>query len=62
MIKKKIAILLPYKDHFTHKKAGSASIWVKDFNEKSKYKNEITILGNTDYTNDLIVLGLTFSH
>ena len=54
MKNKKIAILLPYKDHFTHKKAGSASIWVKDFNERSKYKNEITILGNTDYTDDLI--------
>jgi glycosyltransferase involved in cell wall biosynthesis len=54
MNKKKIAILLPFKDHFTHNKAGSASIWVKDFNQKSKYKNEITILGNTDFTNDLI--------
>ena len=54
MSKKKIAILLPYKDHFTHKMAGSASIWVKDFNQKSKYKNQISILGNTDYSNDII--------
>ncbi len=54
MNKKKIAILLPFKDHFTHSKAGSASIWVKDFNQKSKYKKQITILGNTDFTNDLI--------
>ena len=54
MNKKKIAILLPFKDHFTHSKAGSASIWVKDFNQKSKYKNQITILGNTEFENDLI--------
>ena len=54
MKNKEIAILLPYKDNFTHRKAGSASIWVKDFNAKSKYKNQITIFGNTDFTNDLI--------
>ena len=39
MKKKKIAILLPFKDHFTHSKAGSALIWVKDFNKKSKFKS-----------------------
>ena len=27
----KIAILLPFKDTYTKDKAGSASIWVKDF-------------------------------
>ena len=54
MSKKKIAILLPYKDHFTHKMAGSASIWVKDFNRKSKYKKQISILGNTDFSDDII--------
>jgi len=54
MNKKKIAILLPYKDHFTHKMAGSASIWVKDFNRKSKYKKQISILGNTDFSDDII--------
>jgi len=47
MKKDKIAILLPFKDHFTNSNAGSASIWVKDFNKKSKYKNEIVIFGNT---------------
>ena len=36
MNNKKIAILLPFKDHFTHLKAGSASIWIKDFNKKLK--------------------------
>ena len=35
MEKKRIAVLLPFKDHFTKSKAGSASIWVKDFNKKS---------------------------
>ena len=54
MKKKKIAILLPYKDHFTHKKAGSASIWVKDFNRKSKYKNQLVIFGNTSHLEDVI--------
>ena len=31
----KIAILLPFKDTYTKNKAGSASIWVKDFIKKS---------------------------
>ena len=54
MNKKKIAILLPFKDHFTNSQAGSASIWVKDFNRKSKYKNQLVIFGNTPYLGDLI--------
>ena len=54
MSKKKIAILLPFKDHFTNSQAGSASIWVKDFNIKSKYKNQLLIFGNTPYLSDLI--------
>ena len=54
MKKNKIAVLLPYKDNFTNSKAGSASIWVKDFNKKSKYKNNIYVCGNTDNLNDLI--------
>ena len=54
MSKKKIAILLPFKDHFTNSQAGSASIWVKDFNRKSKYKNQLVIFGNTPYLGDLI--------
>ena len=54
MKKKKIAILLPFKDHFTHSQAGSASIWVKDFNKKSKYKNQLTIFGNAPHLDDLI--------
>ena len=42
----KIAILLPFKDTYTVDKAGSASIWVKDFIKNSKYKKNITIYGH----------------
>ena len=41
----KIAILLPFKDTYTKDKAGSASIWVKDFIKKSKFKNKILVYG-----------------
>ncbi len=54
MRKTNIGVLLPFKDHFTNSKAGSASIWVKDFNKKSKYKKNIYVCGNTDNLNDLI--------
>ena len=54
MKKKRIAVLLPFKDHFTKSKAGSASIWVKDFNLTSSYKNQISVFGNTPYLDDLI--------
>ena len=42
---KKIAILLPHKEKFSKKEAGSASIWVKDFFKLSKFKKEITVYG-----------------
>ena len=51
---KKIGVLLPFKDQFTKSKAGSASIWIKDFNKNSKYKKQILIFGNTDDPDDLI--------
>ena len=51
---KKIAVLLPFKDQFTKSKAGSASIWIKDFNKNSKYKKQILIFGNTHDPDDLI--------
>ncbi len=54
MKKKDIAILLPFKDHFTHSKAGSASIWIKDFNKESSYRNNLLVFGNTDSAKDLI--------
>ena len=54
MDKKKIAILLPFKDHFTNSESGSASIWIKDFNKKSIYKDNISIFGQTDNIKDLV--------
>ena len=36
-----IAILLPYKENFTEKSAGAASIWVKDYLNKSKLKKNL---------------------
>ena len=42
---KKIAILLPYKEDYNKSNAGSASLWVKDFFENSKFKKLTTIYG-----------------
>ena len=53
MKKKRIAVLLPFKDHFTKSSAGSASIWIKDFNKNSKFKKEIFVFGNTNNLNDV---------
>ena len=44
----KISILLPYKENFTHDKAGAVSLFVSQISERSKYKNNITIYGNTE--------------
>ena len=46
---KKIAILLPYKENFTPEYAGAVSLLVKDINLKSKYRNNITVYGSTDF-------------
>ena len=46
MIKKEIAILLPYKENYTIKHAGAVSIWVKDYLSLSKLKNKTIIYGN----------------
>ena len=45
-----IAILLPYKDQFIKDNAGSASIWVKDFSKKSKFRKSTTVFGYTSNT------------
>jgi glycosyltransferase involved in cell wall biosynthesis len=45
MIKKKIAILLPYKEDFNEKNASAASLWVKDFTKISKFKKITQIFG-----------------
>ena len=51
----KIAILLPFKDTYTKDKAGSASIWVKDFIKKSKFRDRISVYG---YIKDLFKVNL----
>ena len=43
---KDIAILLPYKEKYTNKDAGAASIWVKDYLRISKLTDKTTIYGN----------------
>ena len=42
---KEIAILLPYKENFTESNAGAASIWVKDYLNKSSLKSRSTVYG-----------------
>ena len=42
-MKKKIAILLPYKEKYSSDEAAAASIWVKDYLSLSKLKNETLI-------------------
>ena len=48
-----ISILLPYKENFSSEYAGAVSIFIKEITLKSKYKNSITIFGNTKYKKDL---------
>ena len=45
-MKRKIAILLPYKEKYTLKDAAAASIWVKDYLAESKLKKQTLIFGN----------------
>ena len=52
---KKIFIILPHKDQFIKNYAGSASIWVKDFFQKSIYKKQITIFGSTKNTKNIFI-------
>ena len=48
MIKKEIAILLPYKENYNINRAGAASIWIKDYLSLSKLKNKTIIYGNLE--------------
>ena len=43
----KISILLPYKENFSQKKAGAVSLFIKDITNKSRYKKNIKIFGET---------------
>ena len=45
-MKKKIAILLPYKEKYNLNNAGAASIWIKDYLKISELKNETIVFGN----------------
>ena len=49
----KLAILLPYKENFTHDLAGAVSLFVSQITNVSKYKNNILIYGNTNSKNYL---------
>ena len=54
-MKKKIFIILPHKDQFTKKSAGSASIWVKDFFKKTKFKKFIKVFGFTENVDSVYI-------
>ena len=45
-MKKKIAIILPYKEIYSENFAGAASIWLKDYNKLSNLSNNTIIYGN----------------
>tara|TARA_B100001093_G_scaffold411687_1_gene401220 strand:+ start:275 stop:1324 length:1050 start_codon:yes stop_codon:yes gene_type:complete len=54
MLKKiKISILLPYKENFSPNYAGAVSLFLNDTINLSKYKNNITVYGQTDYKKKL---------
>ena len=46
---KKISILLPYKENFSPRYAGAVSLLVNDTVLSSKYKNNTTVYGSTDF-------------
>jgi len=63
-MKKKIAILLPYKEKYTLDQAAAASIWVKDYLKHSLLKNKTLIFGNLNkkdkpITNNFINLDIS---
>ena len=45
----KISILLPYKENFSPTYPGAVSIFLNSVIRKSKFKNNITVFGNTDF-------------
>ena len=47
-MKKKIAIILPYKEIYSENFAGAASIWLKDYDKLSSLSNQTIIYGNLD--------------
>ena len=45
-----ISVLLPYKENFSPEYPGAVSLFVYETSRISKYKNYITVFGNTKYT------------
>ena len=45
----KISILLPYKENFSPEYPGAVSLFVYETSKISKYKNSITVFGNTNF-------------
>ena len=46
----KISILLPYKENFSPDYPGAVSLFIKDVSQHSKYKKNLIVYGNTDYS------------
>ena len=46
----KIAILLPYKENFSPEYPGAVSLFVYETTKKSKFKKDITVFGNTNFS------------
>ena len=49
----KISILLPYKENYSPTYPGAVSLFVNSTSKESRYKDEITIFGSTDYSKKL---------
>jgi len=49
----KISILLPYKENFSPTYPGAVSLFVNTINKVSKFKNNITVFGSTNYKKKL---------
>ena len=45
----KISILLPYKENFSPEYPGAVSLFVYETSKISKFKNLITVYGNTNF-------------
>ncbi len=45
----KISILLPYKENFSPEYPGAVSIFINSVTKLSKFKNDVTVYGNTNY-------------
>ena len=46
----KISILLPYKENFSPEYPGAVSLFVYETSKISKFKKNITVFGNTNYS------------